>query len=47
MKAEYLYADLGTVTDQHAFPNSPLAVSTHEHRLTENLLRIGLNYRFR
>jgi outer membrane immunogenic protein len=44
MKAEYLHADLGTLTDQHVFPGAPLAVSTHNHRFTENLVRFGLNY---
>jgi hypothetical protein len=44
VKAEYLHADLGTLTDRHVFPGTPLAVSTHNHRFTENLLRFALNY---
>jgi outer membrane immunogenic protein len=44
VKVEYLYADLGTLTDQHVFPAAPLAVSSHDHHLTENLVRLGVNY---
>jgi outer membrane immunogenic protein len=46
VKAEYLYADLGTLTDQNTFPLKPLAITTHDHRLTENIARLGINYHF-
>ncbi len=45
-KLEYLYVDLGTVASTS--PNSATALATinHSHRVTENILRVGLNYRF-
>jgi outer membrane immunogenic protein len=46
VKAEYLHADLGRLTDWHVFPGAPFAVSSHEHRLTEDLVRVGLDFHF-
>jgi iron complex outermembrane recepter protein len=45
-KIEYLYLDLGTVTTTPApTPNSTTAVSFNS-RVTDNLLRVGVNYKF-
>jgi len=47
VKAEYLYVDLGSTTDTS--PNSNVGFSAsiiHNHHLTENIARIGLNYSF-
>lgn len=47
IKAEYLYVDLGSTTDTS--PNSNVGFSAsiiHNHHLTENIARIGLNYSF-
>jgi opacity protein-like surface antigen len=45
-KIEYLYLDLGTVTTIPApAPNSTTAVSFNS-RVTDNMLRIGVNYKF-
>jgi len=38
-KVEYLYVDLGHATN-------PLPVSNNDLSLTENILRIGINYHF-
>ena len=48
VKAEYLYVDLGraTYTSLNNFPANAGAVITHDHRLTENIARVGLNYQF-
>ena len=45
-KVEYLYVDLGSV--RYVSPNTLTAAATinHEHRVTENLVRVGVNYRF-
>jgi iron complex outermembrane recepter protein len=45
-KLEYLYLDLGTVTTVPApAPNSTTAASFNS-RITDNLLRVGINYKF-
>ena len=53
VKAEYLYVDLGTASYNSlgapiaAIPNPfPNAVITNNHRITENIARVGLNYKF-
>jgi len=42
VRAEYLWVDLGTTT----FDSSPFLAITHNHHLTENIGRLGLNVRF-
>jgi outer membrane immunogenic protein len=44
-KLEYLYVDLGTVSNTFAGLGAfaPLATSSH---VTDNIVRVGLNYRF-
>jgi opacity protein-like surface antigen len=45
-KIEYLYLDLGAVT---TIPATPLAATTavaFSSRVTDNLLRVGVNYKF-
>ena len=44
-KLEYLYVDLGTVSNTFAGvgPYAPLATSSH---VTDNILRAGINYKF-
>jgi outer membrane immunogenic protein len=50
IKAEYLYVDLGNTT--YTSTNSVLNVAPnlatimHDHRLIENIGRVGFNYRF-
>ena len=49
-KLEYLYVDLGTVsgsflTNQNAFGGG-LITTTYSSRVTDNVLRAGLNYKF-
>ncbi|MBA7481665.1 hypothetical protein ES707_17139 [subsurface metagenome] len=46
-KIEYLYIDLGTVSGSAAEPRNfpPLALAYSSH-VTDNILRIGLNYKF-
>ena len=47
LKAEYLYADLGSWTD--TTPSFPCCAGTSinfSHHLTESIARVGLNYRF-
>jgi iron complex outermembrane recepter protein len=45
-KIEYLYLDLGTVTTIPApAPNSTTAVAFNS-RVTDNILRVGINYKF-
>jgi outer membrane immunogenic protein len=45
-KIEYLYLDLGTVTTIPApVPNSTTAAAFNS-RITDNLLRVGVNYQF-
>jgi outer membrane immunogenic protein len=49
VKAEYLHVDLGTVSFTSANSNPlvfPLATIVHNHGLTENIGRIGVNYLF-
>jgi outer membrane immunogenic protein len=43
-KVEYLYVDLGTVTNRVTASNN--AVITYSNRITDNILRVGFNYRF-
>lgn len=43
MKTEYLYIDLGKSTAVSIFPGFTI---THEHGLTEQIVRIALNYKF-
>jgi outer membrane immunogenic protein len=45
-KAEYLYVDLGTLDTSSAGPFGSEPVTTHT-RFTDNVVRVGLNYRFR
>jgi outer membrane immunogenic protein len=44
VKAEYLYVDLGTVSNSIALSGSD--VITVNHRYTDNIARVGLNYGF-
>ena len=48
VKAEYLFVDLGTTNFDSAFsdPTFTSATITHNHHLTENIGRVGLNVRF-
>ena len=50
VKAEYLYVDLGstTYTSVNSVLNTPpnLATITYGRKLTENIARLGVNYRF-
>lgn len=52
IKAEYLYVDLGSVTSTSTAIITatglpvPNATITHNHDLTENIVRVGLNYKF-
>jgi outer membrane immunogenic protein len=56
VKAEYLYVDLGTVTDilpikinpafGAAFINGGQANATSSYHVTDNIIRVGLNYKF-
>jgi len=47
IKAEYLYVDLGSTTDTSLNSNVGFSASIiHNHHLTENIARIGLNYSF-
>jgi outer membrane immunogenic protein len=50
VKAEYLYVDLGTTsyTSVNNVLNAPplLATIGHDHHLTENIARVGINYKF-
>lgn len=45
-KAEYLHVDLGEVnyTSQNSLPINAGATINHNHRITEDLARVGLNY---
>jgi outer membrane immunogenic protein len=53
VKAEYLYVDFGTITNTSLavaigtgatpFPGATIA---HNHRVTENIARVGVNYKF-
>jgi opacity protein-like surface antigen len=42
---EYLYVDLATASDV-AIGTVTGAVIDHDHHLTENVLRVGVNFRF-
>jgi outer membrane immunogenic protein len=44
-KLEYLYMDLGTVTTSFAGPG-PFTLMTTSSRITDNIVRVGVNYRF-
>ena len=46
-KIEYLYMDLGTVSNTVFFPtNAPPLTATYSSRITDNILRVGINYKF-
>jgi opacity protein-like surface antigen len=45
-KIEYLYLDLGTVTTILAPVPDSTTAAVFNSRITENLLRIGVNYKF-
>ncbi len=45
-KLEYLYADFGTVHDAFDVSSGGFFVGNNTH-LTENIVRVGLNYRFK
>ena len=53
LKGEYLFADLGKTTNTSLYVATagggnpfPQAFITHNHHLTESILRAGLNYKF-
>ncbi len=49
IKAEYLYVDLGSFSTTSANSNPgafPLSTIVHNHNLTENIARLGLNFKF-
>jgi outer membrane immunogenic protein len=43
-KLEYLYVDLGTITD--SFVLAPGATETIHQNVTDHIVRLGLNYRY-
>jgi outer membrane immunogenic protein len=43
-KLEYLYVDLGRVSGSFTLP--PTTVPSFSSRITDNILRVGVNYRF-
>jgi outer membrane immunogenic protein len=45
VKAEYLYMNLGTLTTNFAGP-APFTLLTTSSRVTDNIGRVGVNYRF-
>jgi outer membrane immunogenic protein len=48
-KAEYLYADFGTVNQTFATPTTAagtFSTFTSSHGLTDHIIRLGLNYKF-
>lgn len=45
-KVEYLYVDLGSVNYTSVNTLTATATINHDHRFTENLVRVGVNYRF-
>jgi outer membrane immunogenic protein len=45
-KIEYLYVDLGSVNYTSLNTLTAGATINHDHRFTENIVRVGLNYRF-
>jgi outer membrane immunogenic protein len=49
VKAEYLHVDLGTISYTSNNGNVvvfPFSTIVHDHRLTEDIARVGVNYRF-
>ena len=57
MKLEYLYVDLGSMTDTFGLPANPEFVAafgapglaagvTSSTHFTDNIVRLGLNYKF-
>jgi outer membrane immunogenic protein len=46
VKLEYLYVDLGRVNYTSLNTLTATATINHDHRITENIGRVGLNYRF-
>lgn len=47
LKAEYLYADFGSVSGDSSFvPTSPAFLNAHKVELTNQVGRAGINYRF-
>jgi len=48
VKAEYLYVDLGSfsTTSVNSDPTHPNTTINHDHHLTENIARVGVNYHF-
>jgi len=42
-RLEYLYVDLGTVSGSFAVP---VGISTYSSHITDNILRVGINYKF-
>lgn len=49
-KIEYIYVDLGTVSGAFATPivttSGAFLVSRFSSRITDNILRVGVNYKF-
>jgi outer membrane immunogenic protein len=45
IKTEYLYVDLGRVTDSVTFPTTPVTL-TYSTRVQEQIFRTGINYHF-
>jgi outer membrane immunogenic protein len=43
-KLEYLYVDLGTVSSSYTLPSTNII--SYSSRITDNVLRVGLNYKF-
>ena len=43
-RLEYLYVDLGTVSGSFTLPNTN--VSSYSSHVTDNILRVGVNYKF-
>jgi len=46
VKAEYLFVDLGQFSTTSANSLDPLGTIKHDHHLTENLVRAGVNFHF-
>jgi outer membrane immunogenic protein len=46
VKAEYLYVDLGSFSTTSVLSTDPRGTIVHDHHLTENIARVGLNYHF-
>ena len=46
VRAEYLYADLGSTSYTSTNPLFPSANITHNHNLSESIAKIGFNYQF-